>query len=112
MDSPQNIPENNQERIFTIVPIKGMEVVQKNFASLSQDGDLAAREFIKAKKLTLARRFQLIEHGYTLQIKKDGRSTMFDQVNVKMSYDDPIGSREHKNKKNRSPLEPKNAADN
>nr|CAD2180470.1 unnamed protein product [Meloidogyne enterolobii] len=83
-------------RSFTIIPIKGMEAIQKNFASYGKDGDRAAEEFIQQKKMTLARRFQLYERGYALVLKEDSRETYFDNANVQITFGEKRGKERSK----------------
>ncbi|KAI1727312.1 hypothetical protein Ddc_04612 [Ditylenchus destructor] len=61
------------ECMYTVVPIKGMEFIQKNFAKY-QHGERSAEEFLAGGKPTLAKRFQLIERGFSLQLDKESKS--------------------------------------
>uniref|UniRef100_A0A914HST7 Uncharacterized protein n=1 Tax=Globodera rostochiensis TaxID=31243 RepID=A0A914HST7_GLORO len=61
----------SRRRSFTIAPIEGMEWMQKCHPSYGIDGDMAAKRLLEEKKLTLSRRFQLIERGYVLKLKNN-----------------------------------------
>lgn len=41
----------SSERAFTIEPIPGMEVIQKNFMKLVQEGDVIAKRYDTAPKV-------------------------------------------------------------
>uniref|UniRef100_A0A915EL98 Uncharacterized protein n=1 Tax=Ditylenchus dipsaci TaxID=166011 RepID=A0A915EL98_9BILA len=56
--------------MFTIVPIEGMEFIQKNFVKY-QSGEQAAADLVGSERVTLAKRFQLIERGYSLKLKDE-----------------------------------------
>uniref|UniRef100_A0A183BUX2 Transposase n=1 Tax=Globodera pallida TaxID=36090 RepID=A0A183BUX2_GLOPA len=47
--------------------------MQECHPSYGIDGDMAAKRLLEEKKLTLSRRFQLIERGYVLKLKNNRR---------------------------------------
>uniref|UniRef100_A0A183CAV9 Uncharacterized protein n=1 Tax=Globodera pallida TaxID=36090 RepID=A0A183CAV9_GLOPA len=64
----------SRRRSFTIAPIEGMEWMQECHPSYGIDGDMAAKRLLEEKKLTLSRRFQLIERGYVLKLKNNNNN--------------------------------------
>jgi len=83
---------------YTIEPIEGMGAFQKNFASFLKNGDAAAINLLQTKKLTLARRFQLIERGFVLKLKEEPPNP-FEHIETYMRFWDKK-TKEPKSKEN------------
>ncbi|KAI1727912.1 hypothetical protein DdX_00053 [Ditylenchus destructor] len=84
------------ECMYTVVPIKGMEFIQKNFAKY-QHGERSAEEFLAGGRPTLAKRFQLIERGFSLQLNKESLNKPIEpSKKVIMKYRTPTASNDSK----------------
>lgn len=51
---------HKQQRSYTIVPIPGMEPVQKNFMKLVKDGDSVAKRYEETQKVSAKKIFQMV----------------------------------------------------
>ncbi|KAH7723118.1 hypothetical protein AAVH_09374 [Aphelenchoides avenae] len=81
----------SSERAYTIVPMEGMEVVQKYFVKYRQKADEIAEQIATGRpQIPLHHRFQLLERGFVLTPKEGyTHRTMFDDLSVTIDYNLP-----------------------